>query len=57
MILTGILVSWPGKAWAKRVFPNIPDEEAILKLADAIFDASRVSVDDPIKAWMNIMNH
>ena len=45
------IVSWPGKAWAKRVFPNIPDEEAILNLADAIFDASRVSVDDPIKAW------
>ena len=45
------IVSWPGKAWAKRVFPNIPDEEAILKLSDAIFDASRVSCDDPIKAW------
>ena len=45
------IVSWPGKAWAKRVFPNIPEEEAILKLADAIFDASRVSLNDPIKAW------
>ena len=45
------IVSWPGKAWAKRVFPNISEEEAVLKLADAIFDASRASVDDPIKAW------
>ena len=45
------IVSWPGKAWAKRVFPNIPEGEAIMKLADAIFDASRVSVDDPIKNW------
>ena len=45
------IISWPGKAWAKRVFPNIPDDEAILKLSDAIFDASRASFDDPIKAW------
>jgi len=47
------IVSWPGKAWSKRVFPNIPDDEAIFKLSDAIFDASRVSVEDPIKAWDN----
>ena len=45
------IVSWPGKAWATRVFPNIDPEEAIVQLADAIFDASRASVDDPIKAW------
>ena len=45
------IISWPGKAWAKRVFPNISDEEAIFKLSNAIFDASRVSFDDPIAAW------
>ncbi len=45
------IVSWPGSAWASRVFPELPLEEAIVKLADAIFDASRASVDDPIKAW------
>ena len=45
------IVSWPGNAWAKRVFPNIPENEAIFKLSEAIFDASRVSLDDPIKAW------
>ena len=47
------IISWPGKAWAKRVFPDLPEEEAVIKLADAIFDASRVSVDDPIVAWDN----
>ena len=47
------IVSWPGKAWAKRVFPNISDEEAIFNLAEAIFNASRVSSDDPIKNWKN----
>ena len=45
------IVSWPGSAWASRVFPDLPLDEAIVKLADAIFDASRASVDDPIKAW------
>ncbi len=45
------IVSWPGKAWATRVFPDLAPDEAIVKLADAIFDASRASVDDPINAW------
>ncbi len=45
------IISWPGKAWAKRVFPNLPEEDAVIKLGDAIFDASRASVDDPISAW------
>ena len=45
------IVSWPGSAWASRVFPELPLDEAIVKLADAIFDSSRASVDDPIQAW------
>ena len=45
------IISWPGKAWAKRVFPELDTDEAVVKLADAIFDASRTSVDDPVKAW------
>jgi len=45
------IISWPGKAWAKRVFPDLSEEDAVIKLADAIFDASRASVEDPIAAW------
>ena len=45
------IVSWPGSAWASRVFPELSLDEAIVKLANAIFDASRASVDDPIQAW------
>ena len=45
------IISWPGKAWAKRVFPDLPEDEAIISLGNAIFDASRVSVDDPVAAW------
>ena len=47
------IISWPGKAWAKRVFPDILENDAVLKLSDAIFDASRVSVEDPIKNWQD----
>ena len=36
------IVSWPGKAWAKRVFPELDTDEAVVKLADAIFDASEL---------------
>jgi aminopeptidase len=45
------IVSYPGAAWAKLVFPNDSEEVAVGKLADAIFKASRVDQDDPIAAW------
>ena len=45
------IVAYPNLAWAKLVFPNDPDELAVKKLADAIFAASRVDVEDPIGAW------
>ena len=45
------IISWPGKAWAMRMFPELPIDEAQAKLADAIFSASRVDFDDPVKAW------
>ncbi len=38
--------------WAKKVFPQLGEEEAVEKLWDAIFDASRVRLtSDPIKEW------
>ncbi len=40
----------PGKAWAKKVFPNDRASVAMEKLWEAILSTSRVT-DDPIKAW------
>jgi aminopeptidase len=37
--------------WAKLVFPGEPDETAVAKLWEAIFAASRVSVEDPVAEW------
>ncbi|HHY50491.1 MAG TPA: aminopeptidase [Alphaproteobacteria bacterium] len=45
------IVSYPSPSWAKQVFPEDSDDDAVRKLADAIFAASRVDVDDPIAAW------
>ncbi len=38
-------------AWAALVFPNLPAEEAVAKLWDAIFTASRATGADPVADW------
>jgi len=45
------IVAYPGAAWASRVFPDLPVEEAQGKLMDAIYDASRLDGDDPVANW------
>lgn len=45
------IVSYPNPAWAKQVFPDQDAEVAVTMLADAIFAASRVDIDDPVSAW------
>jgi aminopeptidase len=37
--------------WAKLVFPGLPVDEAVAKLWDAIFLASRVTGADPVNDW------
>lgn len=45
------VVSTATPAWAKKVFPDLPVEQAQEILWEAIFDACRVNVADPVKAW------
>ena len=45
------IISYPGRAWAKLVFPDSDAAAAQAKLAEAIFAASRVDRDDPVAAW------
>jgi len=45
------IVAYPGASWASQVFPDDDEAVAVAKLADAIFAASRVDVDDPVAAW------
>jgi aminopeptidase len=37
--------------WAKLVYPNEPVEQAVAKLWEAIFVASRITGDDPVAEW------
>ena len=45
------IISYPGSAWAKQVFPDLEERDAIASLAQAIFSISRVDNPDPIAAW------
>lgn len=47
------VVSIPSKGWAKRVFPRLSEDEAVEKLWDAIFSATRIHTEDPVKAWQD----
>ena len=38
-------------AWAKRVFPELPEDEAVEKLWQLIFKAVRLDAEDPAAAW------
>ena len=45
------IVSYATPAWAKAVFPGESEDEAIARLWDAIFAASRIDAPDPVAAW------
>lgn len=45
------IVAYPGASWAKLVFPADEESVAVARLAEAIFSASRVDVEDPVADW------
>ncbi len=46
------IASVPIPSWAKRVFPNVDEEEAVAKLWDAIFDTVRINGDgQSVERW------
>ncbi|MFA5576380.1 MAG: aminopeptidase [Tissierellaceae bacterium] len=49
------VISIPTKSWARRVFPDLGEDEAVNKLWDAIFDATRMNSQDPVAAWQGHM--
>ena len=51
--LNWLVISAPNKAWANKIFPDIPSNERIQKLWDVIFKICRITEDDPISAWQN----
>ncbi len=45
------VASVPTPAWAKKVFPELSENDAVDKLWHAIFEAVRVDEADPVAAW------
>ena len=50
-------ISWtvlasPSKAWAAKVFADLPEEQQVDALWEAIFKAVRADLDEPIKEWV-----
>lgn len=45
------IVSFATSAWARTVFPDLPEQESVGELWEAIFKTSRVDGADPIAEW------
>src|ERR1019366_431677 len=45
------IVACATPAWAKCMFPDLPQDEAVARLGGAIFAASRADQPDPVAAW------
>ncbi|ULO10130.1 aminopeptidase [Paenibacillus sp. 19GGS1-52] len=45
------VVAVPSQAWADKVFPDVPAEDRINKLWEAIFHTVRLDREDPLAAW------
>ena len=45
------IVACATPAWAAAVFPDLPHDEALARLWNAIFAASRADQPDPVAAW------
>lgn len=45
------LVPFASPAWARAMFPELPEADALTRLWDAIFAATRVDAADPVAAW------
>lgn len=45
------IVAVPSQSWADKVFPDVPTEERVEKLWEAIFHTVRLDREDPVAAW------
>ena len=46
------VVAAPSSAWATKVFPDLPEEQQVDALWNAIFKASRANLENPVQAWV-----
>ena len=48
-----LIIALPAPNWAKRVFPEFSEEEAVEKLWKALIKTMRLDAEDPVKAWQD----
>ncbi len=46
-----LVIGAPTKAWARKVFPELPVDQALASLWELVFDICRVNEPDPVAAW------
>jgi len=46
-----LVVGAPTDAWASKVFPELPADEALASLWELVFDICRINEPDPVAAW------
>lgn len=46
------VIAIPSAPWAAKVFPNLPAEEQVSALWEAIFKAVRADTENPIQSWV-----
>ncbi|MCP8615802.1 aminopeptidase [Salirhabdus salicampi] len=49
--LTWCVAAVPGKAWARKIFPDVDSEKAVELLWEQIFKITRADHEDPISSW------
>ncbi|WP_223068193.1 aminopeptidase [Paenibacillus caui] len=49
--VTWSLIKAPTRAWADKVFADLPEEERLAAMWDAVFRMNRVHSGDPVEAW------
>lgn len=50
-VASWLVASYPSAKWAKKVYPELSEEEAVAKLWDSIVYATRADQEDPVQAW------
>ncbi|MCL6459241.1 MAG: aminopeptidase [Gorillibacterium sp.] len=45
------LIKAPTKAWADKVFADLPEEQRVEAMWEAVFGMNRVGSDNPVEAW------
>lgn len=46
-----LIIAVPSPSWAKKVFPELEESEAVSKLWEAIIKTMRLDKEDPVQAW------